>query len=443
MASNSNRRSGSSGSNDRGAQQGRPPRQMNRQQAGRYAKASQTSSTAFSERLERSRTASPDRRRASTPQSDRPVGASGRTARDARSVPADRPSARSRTGSPSVSSRPRASAGSAPYVGGQTRTGARDGGASRTQRPSAAPRTGQRTDRPRAQVSTVTGGRYAQLPRDARRVGDLRTREREERLHQSYRRHLLRLLLVFAIALALVGGGFAIYNSSLFSITSVEVTGTHILSEDDVTELAAIPEGETLLRLDRGAVCDRLLSNPWIGSAEVHWSLPHGVSIVVHERQVAARVQIPMSALNGNVTTWAISSDGLWLSQVDGTATAGVEGRIATDAAAVPLIKDIASTTMPAEGQTSSDEGIRNALQILSTISTDLSGQIVSISAPSVEQTDLVLGSGVTIAFGSATDAQAKERVVLQLLEEHAGSISYINVRVVDRPAWRGLATTS
>jgi len=45
----------------------------------------------------------------------------------------------------------------------------------------------------------------------------------------------------------------------------------------------------------------------------------------------------------------------------------------------------------------------------------------------------------VEIAFGKAEDIRDKERTILKILEENPDSISYLNVRMVETPTWRGL----
>lgn len=426
MASNYNQRSGSSGSNSKPSSNGRSNNHLNRKQAGRYAGASNTSSSEFADRVAKSRSAGSQTPRQSTGNAQRSYSGAGS-------------GGTSRSSSRGDSSRSAASGR------------ARDNQRSRTVSGASAPRQTQQRSSQRGSsqnpltrsyqsVSTVPGERFKQPPNNGgRRVSDSRARERDERMRVTYRKYLLKILVVFLVIAALLAGGIAIYNSNLFSITEVEVTGNSILSSEDIISMADIPEGETLLRLDRTGIKDSLLANPWVESVEVHWSLPHGVQIVVHEKSIAARVQIPLSARNDTITYWAISSDGLWLSQIQDDSSSAVDQRIVSAAASTPLIDDVTSTISPSEGTTCTDAGVVNTLEILSTISSDLLGQLSSISAPSVEQTELTLTNGVVVAFGSSSDAQSKERVVLQLLAEHENAISYINVRVVNRPAWRGI----
>jgi cell division protein FtsQ len=90
-------------------------------------------------------------------------------------------------------------------------------------------------------------------------------------------------------------------------------------------------------------------------------------------------------------------------------------------------------------GQECADGNINNALDIVSGMTTELAGQVESVSAAGPAETTLTLKSGIEIAFGKAENIRDKERVILQIMEEHPDSIAYINVRRVDQPTWRGL----
>ena len=80
---------------------------------------------------------------------------------------------------------------------------------------------------------------------------------------------------------------------------------------------------------------------------------------------------------------------------------------------------------------------VLNALAIFDQASERLNEQIKSISAASAVKTSLTLKGGVEVAFGVAEDMELKEADIWTLLDKHEGKISYINVRVPDRPTYR------
>lgn len=249
----------------------------------------------------------------------------------------------------------------------------------------------------------------------------------------------VRQIVLVLATLAIVGICFAVvYNSPLFSVTDVTVEGTGYLTADQVTQLASL-DGTTLLRLDKDQVRDNLAASAWVSSVDVSRVFPDTVRLVVTERTVAALVTLPVTTDQPQARTWAVSTDGVWLAQVDASDTSELGTKLDALASTVPTIAGVSGSISPAAGTAIADEGILNALGILNEASSSLTSQIVSFDAPSADQTSFTLASNVTIAFGSTIDLQSKERVVLQLLAEHQGAISYINVRVVERPAWRGL----
>ncbi|OUO90074.1 cell division protein FtsQ [Gordonibacter sp. An230] len=275
-------------------------------------------------------------------------------------------------------------------------------------------------------------------PLSSVRVGDLDRVERNARAQRVYRRHLVRLSIVGALLLALVAGGAALYVSDAFAIESVQVSGVEHLTATEMTELAAVPADTTLLRVDTGAIRDRLLKDAWVESVEVRRVFPHTLELVVVERTIAAVVEVPTEDAE-STQDWAVASDGMWLMPIpprDSEAGKSVSPKVYEDAESVLRIVDVPYGTSPATGAYCTDANVNNALSIVAGMTTDLAGQVRAVAATETESTTLTLESGVEIVFGSAENIRDKERVCLKIMEEHP-DVVYINVRVVDRPTWR------
>ena len=99
-------------------------------------------------------------------------------------------------------------------------------------------------------------------------------------------------------------------------------------------------------------------------------------------------------------------------------------------------ITDVPYGVTPEIGAWCTDENVNNALSIVDGMTTDLAGRVKAVSATDAESTLLTLDNGIEIAFGTADNIRDKERVCLEIMEQHP-SVVYINVRVVDRPTWR------
>lgn len=257
-----------------------------------------------------------------------------------------------------------------------------------------------------------------------RRVGDIRAAERAERAARSRRRYLsyiAKIAGVIAGVLIIVFGSILIYRSNLLAVTSVTVSGVEHLTDQEVTQLAAVPDDSTLLRLDAEGICSRLQEHPWVQSASISRKFPHTITINVTERTPAAAVKINSKSI------WVLSTDGAWLSAATKEDWKAYRRIVNVDT----------NMAAPVAGSEVTDEGVLNALAIFDQASERLNEQIKSISAASAVKTLLTLKGGVEVAFGVAEDMELKEADIWTLLDKHEGKISYINVRVPDRPTYR------
>lgn len=245
-----------------------------------------------------------------------------------------------------------------------------------------------------------------------------------------------KLLILLLIAIALAGGFVALYFSSLFTITDVRVSGNTRLESSYVAELADVPEDSTILRTDTEGIRSRLLTEPWILDVKVERSFPSTLVLNVTEQPVAAVVDIVPETATDSTQQWLLSESGIWIAQVNGTSSAGAQTR-AEELAGMLKITDVSAAVRPEAGALEADEGITNALALLQGFSEEMRGMVASISAPDAAKTTMTLYNNVGVAIGFAEDIQAKEQAIATLLAEHEGTITYINVRVADRPYYR------
>ena len=231
-------------------------------------------------------------------------------------------------------------------------------------------------------------------------------------------------ITIVAIVAVLGIGGVVLANSGVFTVRQVTVSGVSHITSEEVTNLAAVPEGTTLLNVDANGITSRMTSNPWVQSASVDRVFPDTLNLNVTERPISAVVSVTVDDSN-TVERWALAPDGMWLTKLPDQNSA--EGQ------ALP-----ASVYEDAENALEITD-IENALSIIDGMTTELADQIKSVSAASSNSTTLTLDNGVEIAFGDSRDIRDKERVCLELLQQYEGKISYINVRVVNKPVWRSM----
>lgn len=280
-----------------------------------------------------------------------------------------------------------------------------------------------------------------QQPLTSVRVGDLDRTKRAARSQKTYQHYFVRLGIGAAFVVALVVGGFIAYNSSLFTIESVSVQGVEHLTASEMQSLAGVPEGTTLLRVDTAGIKASLLQDAWVQDVSVNRIFPNTLELVVTERTIAAVVEVPSDSAQAS-QDWAIASDGMWLMPIpaqDSEAGKRTSPKVYEDAASVLRITDVPYATKPEVGAYCSDSSVNNALAIVDGMTTELASRVVSVKATETESTTLTIQDGPDIVFGTASNIREKERVCLEIMEQHPEGVAYINVRTVDRPTWRAL----
>jgi cell division protein FtsQ len=254
-------------------------------------------------------------------------------------------------------------------------------------------------------------------------VGDrLSAAKRDER---ERRQRTIRLRRIGLALLAVVGVGLAIwaivalYQAPIFTVDRVIVAGARHYTRSQILGIADLPDEATLLRLRVSDIERRLEADPWIRDAVLDRDFPDTVRISVVEREPGAVVDA------GGTALWVASSDGRWLGM-----------RSAEDTGLV-VVRDVPSIA-PRPGAAIAESEVTNAVRVVDGLSQSLRKKVRFVSAPSVEETALKTKGGVEIFVGEATSMGEKDRIIREILARHDGVV-YINVRVVDRPTWRGV----
>lgn len=263
-------------------------------------------------------------------------------------------------------------------------------------------------------------GQPSSASRAGKRLADSKRQERERRQQLVRFRRVAVIAGIAAVAVACLWALVALYRAPLFEVKSITVEGIRHFDRRGVLAIADVPKGATLLRLSTRAVRERLEADPWIADATVSRDFPDGLNIVVVERTPAAVVD------GGGDRLWVVSGDNRWL----GVRSAEETGLV--------LIRDVGSIE-PTAGAIVREPQVANAVRVIRGLSDELRGTVKVISAPTVDETKLETAKDVEIFIGEATDIAEKDRIVRAILKKQKGKVVYINVRVLDRPTWRGL----
>lgn len=130
------------------------------------------------------------------------------------------------------------------------------------------------------------GERGAFIARQRLAAGAVRRRERARPARVARRRRRLAVGAATVLAAGLLGyGGHWLLTAPRFAVTSVEVRGTSRVTVERVLQMAGIPAGANLWRLDPTTVAARVERLPEVRRADVVRELPNRVTILIEERQ--------------------------------------------------------------------------------------------------------------------------------------------------------------
>ena len=310
--------------------------------------------------------------------------------------------------------------------------------------------------RPRKGASSVLGSSLGDvagrlqgrgLPKGGIREGNLKvdpsatgrlTAGDQRRRGRLLRGVIIALVVVVALVVVATVGVTLLSHTSTFTIESIDVTGTEHVSAETVARLAKVESGATLLNVDVKAVEENLKRSPWVASATITREFPDRLGIEVHERPVGKVV-----AMSTGDIAWLLGTDDVWIEPVHLTVP---DGQTANDAAlalaegyGALLVTDAPSSVEPTALSTATAGCLKTVELFQEQFSQGFKDQIASYSVEDSESVTCVLKSGVEVSLGAASNVETKEALVRQLLDKYPGELTYVNVRVPSKPAYRRL----
>lgn len=236
-------------------------------------------------------------------------------------------------------------------------------------------------------------------------VGDLSHHRRDRRLRDRRRRLLISGIAALLVVL-LLAAGWLVWFSSVFALKQVQVTGTSLLTPDEVTATAAAPLGRPLARVAEQPIADRVATLPQVQQVRVVRGWPTTLRIEVTERQPA----------------FLINRDGRWL-LVDGD---GI-GFVSVTERPEQLIEVRTGLNQP--------PALKEVARVTGSLPEDLVSQVDRVEAPGQDSIKVVLRDGREIFYGNGADAELKGQVAGALLR--GTKAKWIDVSAPGHPATR------
>lgn len=222
------------------------------------------------------------------------------------------------------------------------------------------------------------------------------------------RRRRLRAAMPWATigaVLALAGlVTWIVYGTGVFGVRDVRVSGTEILSAEEVRQVADVRDGVALARVDLGGIEERLARLAPVDRVIASRDWPGTIAIDVVER-----------------TPVAVVPQGKRFVLVDkhGVAFHTVSAR----PGGLPLAR------VPHPGP--DDAATRSALEVLAALSPQLAKQLSAVVVKGPAEIELELRGGRLIVWGDSSESDAKSEVATALLKRKGDRIDVSAPEVV------------
>ncbi len=223
---------------------------------------------------------------------------------------------------------------------------------------------------------------------------------RREKISERRRVRVKRVIIATGTAAMIILIVWILFFSSLLAVRQdkISISGLgegQALVPAEITEAMAPWVGVPLLRLNGGAVAERLVAEyPLIKSVDVSRKLPHGLALDVSLRE-------PVACLMEGETCAAIDAEGVKLDLP------------AEQANALPRL-------VLAPGQDQAGDAARAMIDVLKALPQQTRERVASIEVSEAAQMTLTLSDGAVVIWGGSQDNEFKAQVLAILLQQPA-----------------------
>ncbi|MFE9627535.1 cell division protein FtsQ/DivIB [Streptomyces sp. NPDC006527] len=234
----------------------------------------------------------------------------------------------------------------------------------------------------------------------------------------------LRMIITLALAVVLLGAGvvWVLYGSQWLRVDRVSVSGTRVLTPQQVREAADVPVGAPIVSVDTAAIETRLRAElPRVDTVDVVRSWPHGIDLRVTER-------IPVLLVEKGRNFVEVDDEGVRF------ATVSVAPR------GVPLLELATSSSSSASASLrrfGEDRLVREAVKVAGDLPAAVARDTRTLKVRSYDDISLVLSGGRAVVWGSAEKGAEKARTITALMKASPDA-RHFDVSVPTAPASSG-----
>jgi len=250
--------------------------------------------------------------------------------------------------------------------------------------------------------------------RDNLIAGEMARARRAEKAARRPKPQVLPILAVFMLL-----GVVTFLYSPAFDVREVTVKGNAYFSEQEVIELARVPESRNMLLIRSEGIIERILMAPRMESAEIRKRYPSRMEITVKER-----------------TTVAYLPYGGFFIDLDAEARAIGVSEAITDPN-VPIITGIAPTFVLLGGPVEPAAKARLASMLGSKLTMGKVPGISEVNVKDMQDIVIITNDGSRIMLGASDGIEVRLAMALDILSgarARKQAFKYIDVRVAERP---------
>ncbi|MEU6509823.1 FtsQ-type POTRA domain-containing protein [Streptomyces sp. NPDC046942] len=234
----------------------------------------------------------------------------------------------------------------------------------------------------------------------------------------------LRTIVILAVAAVLLGAGvtWLLYGSTWLRVEHVSVSGTDVLTPDEVRDAAAVPVGAPMISVDTDGIEARLRQKlPRIDTVDVVRSWPHGIGLKVTERT-------PVLLLRNGLNFTEVDREGVRFATVS---------QAPKSVPALELSVSRTGSGVASLRRFGTDRLVREAVGVAGDLPAAVARDTRTVQVRSYDDISLALADGRTVAWGSGESGRAKARALTALMKAAPGA-RHFDVSVPTAPASSG-----
>lgn len=217
---------------------------------------------------------------------------------------------------------------------------------------------------------------------------------------------LRRLWVALLVAVVVVASGWVVVGTRVLGVSSIHVRGERTVTAAQVRQVAAVPPGRPLARLDIGSIRRRVETIPRVESAQVERSWPRSVRITVRER-------VTVAVVTDNGISRALDRNGVLFEEVERQPS-----------------KHLPRVSITAKAGDRTDALVEVA-HVVAVLDPSIARKVARVEVASMDSISFVMRDGDLVRWGSAAQAARKAVVLKSLLGLRARTY---DVTAPDRP---------